>query len=440
MALSLALDGDRNDRVRENHRLERGRIIWIAERVPGLHGLHPEERDNVAGLGVVHLVAVVGVHLDDASDPFGLAGRRVEDGLALFDRPGVDAGEGEGAVLVVHDLEGQRAERLAVGDDGELAGLVALLVDFGLGRHLGWGGQIVDDPVQKRLHTLVLERGAAVGREETQVDGAFADALLDRGDVGLLSVQVGLHDLVVLLDGGLDELFAVFLDFVHHVCGNVADFVVQGVAGVIPDPGLAGEQIDNARKIVFGADRQDHDEGSCAEDILDLLDDAVEIGPDPVELVHVDDPGDLGIVGVAPVRLGLGFDPAGTAKNADSPVENLQRTIDLDREINVSGSVDDVETVVVPETGRGRRLDRDAAFLLLVHEVGCRGAVVDFAHFVDLAREHENALGRGRLAGVHVGEDADVAVFGYVAHGCEKVFEMGLAGLCSGLSFEKARR
>src|SRR5690606_35364736 len=56
------------------------------------------------------------------------------------------------------------------------------------------------------------------------------------------------------------------------------------------------------------------------------------------------------------------------------------------------------------------------AFLLLRHEVsGCR-TVMHLADLVDLPRELEDALCRGCLAGVHVGEDADVAVLAEVSH------------------------
>jgi hypothetical protein len=47
---------------------------------------------------------------------------------------------------------------------------------------------------------------------------------------------------------------------------------------------------------------------------------------------------------------------------------------------------------------------------LLLHEVGGRLAVVHLAGLVDLAGELEDALGGRGLAGVNVGEDADVPV------------------------------
>ena len=98
-------------------------------------------------------------------------------------------------------------------------------------------------------------------------------------------------------------------------------------------------------------------------------------------------------------------------------VEDAQAALDLDGEVDVAGSVDDVDAVLgalavlgLPERGRGGRRDGDPALLLLLHPVHRRRAVMDFADLVGLAGVIEDALGRGGLAGVDVRHDADVAV------------------------------
>ena len=54
-------------------------------------------------------------------------------------------------------------------------------------------------------------------------------------------------------------------------------------------------------------------------------------------------------------------------------------------------------------------VDGDAALLLLGVEVGDGGALVDLAHAVRGAAVEQHPLGDGGLAGVDVGDDADVA-------------------------------
>src|SRR6185503_13936595 len=64
----------------------------------------------------------------------------------------------------------------------------------------------------------------------------------------------------------------------------------------------------------------------------------------------------------------------------------------------------------VPLAGGGRGGDGDPPLLLLLHPVHGRRALVHLADLVRAARVVQDALGRGRLTGIDVGHDADVAV------------------------------
>jgi len=65
--------------------------------------------------------------------------------------------------------------------------------------------------------------------------------------------------------------------------------------------------------------------------------------------------------------------------------------------------------MILPEAGRGGGRDGDAAFLFLFHPVHGGGAFMDFAILCLLAGVEKHALGDRGLAGVDVGDDADVA-------------------------------
>ena len=91
-----------------------------------------------------------------------------------------------------------------------------------------------------------------------------------------------------------------------------------------------------------------------------MVDDAVEVSAHAVELVDEDDTGNARFVGVTPVGLGLGLNAARSTEDTDTAVEDFEGTVNFDGEVNVSGSVDDVEAVVAklligtgPKTGRG---------------------------------------------------------------------------------------
>ena len=158
--------------------------------------------------------------------------------------------------------------------------------------------------------------------------------------------------------------------------------------------------------------------GSCStsgvgvEPVAHHLDAAEEVGAGAVELVDEAHARDVVLVGLAPDGLGLRLDAGDPVVDGDGAVEDAQRALDLDGEVDVAGGVDDVDRVVLPGAlGRGGR-DRDAALLLLLHPVHRGGAVVDFTDLVVDAGVEEDALGRGGFARVDMRHDPDVAGLG----------------------------
>ena len=69
VGLGLRLDRDLDDRLGELHPLEHDRVGRIAERVAGGRVLQPGERHDVAGAGLLDVLAVVGMHQQHAADP-----------------------------------------------------------------------------------------------------------------------------------------------------------------------------------------------------------------------------------------------------------------------------------------------------------------------------------------------------------------------------------
>ena len=349
--LVLGRNGDGDNRIREYHGLERGRLVRVAQGMAGLDVLHAQYGNDVSGLRGVKFLTVVGMHFHDTSNAFGFAGSSVQHGGAFFQLAGIDTQEGQGSVAVIHDFESQGSQGPFRIDDSEFAGFVALEINLRLWFDFGRVRQEVNNGIQYELNTLVLERRTAIGREEIHLDGALADQALQGVHIRLLTLEVLFHDLVVLFDHLFHHFGTPGFDIIRHVRGYVFDLVLHGIARVIPDPGLACEEVDHADKIVFAANGQGHDQRMSSQYVLDLLDDAIKIGAEAIQFVDVDDAGDFGIIRIAPVGFGLGFHTAGTTENANATIQNLQGAVNLDREINVPGGVDDVEAVVVPEAG-----------------------------------------------------------------------------------------
>lgn len=287
------------------------------------------------------------------------------------------------------------------------------------------GRQVAHDRVEQGLDALVLERGATEhrgDRDAVALAGRDGDAT-DRGVQlllgGLLALQEQLHDLVVVLRDGLDQLAAVLLGGLDVRGGDVDD-VVHLALGRLggPHERLHADQVHNALEVGLGTDRQLHDDRNGTEPVLDHVHAAVELGAGTVQLVHEADARHAVTVGLTPHRLGLRLNARDTVEHGDGTVEDAERTLHLDREVHVTRGVDDVDRVVVvlkrPVTGGGSRGDRDATLLLLLHPVHGGSAVVDFTDLVADAGVEEDPLGGGRLARVDVGHDADVAHLGQV--------------------------
>ena len=225
--------------------------------------------------------------------------------------------------------------------------------------------------------------------------------------VEVLALEVLRGEVVVDLGGGLDHRRAMSLGVCPELLGDLHDVDLLAEVVAVED-GLHVDEVDDALEGVLAADRQLDRDRVRAEALTDRLDAAPEVRAGPVELVDEAEAWHAVAVGLAPDRLGLGLHACDGIEDDDRTIEHAQAAFDLDGEVHVPGRIDDVDAVLLPEAGRGRGGDRDAALLLLGHPVHRRRALVDLAELVDLVRVEQDPLGDGRLAGVDVRDDADV--------------------------------
>src|ERR1700722_3395076 len=114
-----------------------------ARRAPGGGFLEAGQGDDVARIGFLDVLAVVGVHQQHAADALLAVARRVDDAGAARERARGDAAECDRAdERIVHDLEGEERHRLLV--VGLALDLVAFAVDAFDRRHVERRRQIVD--------------------------------------------------------------------------------------------------------------------------------------------------------------------------------------------------------------------------------------------------------------------------------------------------------
>ncbi len=224
----------------------------------------------------------------------------------------------------------------------------------------------------------------------------------------LLAIEELHGQLVVQLRDGLDHGAPVHLRLGSQLGGDLADVGLGADIFGVHD-GLHLDEIDDALEPGFLADGQLHGHGVGAETLLDGVEATPEVGAGAVELVDEAEAGHTVAVGLAPDRLGLRLHACHSVEDDDRAVEHAQAALDLDGEVHVSGRIDDVDARVGPEARRSRGRDGDAALLLLGHPVHRGRALMDLTDLVDLVRVEQDPLGHGRLTGVDMRDDSDVA-------------------------------
>ena len=217
-----------------------------------------------------------------------------------------------------------------------------------------------------------------------------------------------LDELVVVVGDLLEQVLAGGVGLGAQVLGNVDDVLVLAEL-VLVDDRLHLDEVDDPGEVLLGSDRELDGHRMGAQAVDHRLHAAVEVGADPVHLVDVGDARDAVLVGLAPHGLGLRLDAGDRVEQRDRAVEHAQRTLHLDREVDVAGRVDDVDPVALPLAGGRGGGDRDAALLLLSHPVHHGRALVNLPHLVGAACVIEDALRRRRFTGVDVGDDPNVA-------------------------------
>ena len=144
---------------------------------------------------------------------------------------------------------------------------------------------------------------------------------------------------------------------------------------------------------------------------MHLVDHLLEVGTRAVHLIDEGDAGHAVFVGLVPHRLRLRLHATHGAEHRHHAVDDTQRALHLDGEVDVTGSIDKVDLIAVPMCGDGCRSDGDAALLLLFHEVHGGLSIMRFTHLTVDAREEQDAFRNRSLTSINMRSDTDVSQF-----------------------------
>ena len=154
IALGLRLDRHGDHRRRKFNRLEHDRILLVADRVAGADVLQPDRRRNIAAINLLDLLALVGVHLQQAADALDRVPGRVVHARAGLELPGIDPEKGQMPdKWIGHDLENQRRKRLVIRSLPHRR-LLAVLRDARHRRNIQRRREISDNGIEQLLDAL----------------------------------------------------------------------------------------------------------------------------------------------------------------------------------------------------------------------------------------------------------------------------------------------
>ncbi len=292
----------------------------------------------------------------------------------------------------------------AAGSDGERLGRSALSGRDGLERVRG--REEVLDLVEELLDAGLV---AAARREEHGRDLALLDRLLE-SRLHLLFAEVALreerlHELVVALGDHLDEPLVQLGRVGGELLGDRAG---RGLARVVREPALHGDEVDDAAEALLLADRGLHGHAGPAELLLELVHDAAAVGALAVHAVDDDESGEPEVLAGLPGLFGLDLDARDRVDDDERRVRGAQAAEHLRDEDSVARRVDQVDLLLLPLERRDREPDRDLPVDLLGVEVCRRVAFLDAAEPRRGAGLVEQRGDERRLSDAVVPHDGDV--------------------------------
>ena len=306
------------------------------------------------------------------------------------------------------NLEGQRGERLAVA-------CVTVLLNIGARQYAADSGNvgrrrhIVHNRVQQLLHALIAVGSTAGNGVHLVGAGGLADAGLELLYRKLLALKIFHHQVLVDLAGSniLHHFIMVFLRLLLHVLGDVRD--VNLLAEIVKiNIRLHLYQVDNSSEGILGTDRQLYRHGVGLQSVLHHGYHAIEIRAHYIHFVNICKPRNAVGVSLSPNGLALRLNTALSAEYAYRAVQHAQRSLNLYREVNVAGGVNNVYTAALPEGGRCGGGNGYTSFLLLNHPVHGGSAVMRLADTVSFAGVVQNTLRSSGLTGVNVRHNTDI--------------------------------
>ncbi len=112
---------------------------------------------------------------------------------------------------------------------------------------------------------------------------------------------------------------------------------------------------------------------------------------------------------LSPNSFRLRLNPGNSVKNGNSTIKHAQRTLYFNSEIDVTGSIDNIDLGSQPKYGCSSGGDRNSPFLLLLHPVHGSSALMNLPNLMSSSRVEKNSLCRCCFSCIDMRHDTDIS-------------------------------
>ena len=319
-------------------------MFLITDRVASCGSFESDDCCDISGIHLVQLCPVVCMHLQDPSCSFLFPFGCVHDIGARIHRSGVNSDVSQFAYeRVCHDLERQRCERFFI--RRMYRDRFSVIINAFDIRDVRRCRHIFDDRIQKFLNTFIPVCCSAADRNDRRLAGAFPEGCLQLLFRRSLILQEHHCQVLVQFADLFDHIITIHLCVSLHVIRDVGNGDIFTFFIVI-DIGFHFEQVDNAFELIFLADRQLDRNCVLTQTGLDHIDGIVEVCAHDIHFVNECHTRDVVLVSLSPNIFRLWLNAAFCTENTYSSVEHSQRTLYFNCEINMSRSINDIDTML----------------------------------------------------------------------------------------------
>ena len=251
---------------------------------------------------------------------------------------------------------------------------------------------VIHNRIQESLHTLVAIRCSTENRNDFHVADSFTQSSFELINRNFFLHQICFHQILICLTDGIQHLLAVFLRLFPHI---LRDFGLGDVLTqiVIIDVSLHIEQVDDAFEGILRANRQLHRNRIGSKTVFHHLHGIEKVGAHDIHLIDECHTRDIIRISLTPYVFRLRFYAALCTEDADSAIQHTQGALYFNSKVYMTRSVDDVDSVILPEASGRSGGDGNTTLLFLLHPVHLGGSLMGITDLMGLSGIIQDTLG-----------------------------------------------